>query len=257
MTIPDETLMAYLDGELDPGASAEVERALRADPELAVRAARHRELRTRLESGYAPELAEPVPERLLAVLRAPPGTPVFDLQDARAARQAGPTRRGSTRWTSMRLTSMAAGVLLAVGAGWLVGRGSQSIMIRAADGALVARGGLARGLSDELAGDSNATSKVSIGLSFVAKNGDYCRTFSIAHGAEGSGLACHHNGEWQIGVFAQPPEEAGQGEGSQYRTAGSSLPAAVLSAVQTEIAGEPLDRAAEIAARGRGWRVNP
>jgi hypothetical protein len=39
---------------------------------------------------------------------------------------------------------------------------------------------------------------VTIGLSFIAKSGDYCRTFSIAHGAEGSGLACCHGGEWQF-----------------------------------------------------------
>jgi len=129
-------------------------------------------------------------------------------------------------------------------------------MIRAADGALVASGALARGLSEDLAGESAPFSKVSIGLSFLAKSGNYCRTFSIAHGAEGSGLACRRNGEWRIGVLSKP-EGVGQSEGSQYRTAGSSLPPAVLSAVQSQISGDPLDRAAEIAARGRGWRVDP
>jgi hypothetical protein len=250
MTIPNEMLMAYVDGELDPRSRAEVETALRTDPELAVRAAQYRDLRARLESAYAPELAEPVPERLLTVLRAGVN------HEARARHDAAPARRKGWRSTGVRLTSMAAAVLLAVGAGLFIWRGSQSVMIRAADGALVASGALARGLSDDLAGDSAPSSKVSVGLSFVAKSGDYCRTFSIAHGAEGSGLACHRNGEWRIAVLSQP-QAVGQGEESQYRTAGSSLPPAVLSAVQAQISGDPLDRAAEIAARDRGWRVSP
>jgi hypothetical protein len=257
MTVPNETLMAYVDGELDPSATAEVERALRADPELAARAARYRDLRTRLESAYASELAEPVPERLLAALRTPPRT-VVTVQEARAARQAAPAGRRNGRWTGMRwtgvrLTSIAAGVLLALGAGLLVWRDSQSVMIRAADGALVASGALARGLSDQLSGDSMSSSKVTTGLSFLAKSGDYCRTFSIAHGAEGEGLACRRNDLWRIAVLAQPASGAA-GNGSQYRTASSGLPPAVLSAVQDRISGDPLDRAAEIAARARGWR---
>jgi hypothetical protein len=254
MTIPDETLMAYVDGELDPSASAEVERVLRADPELAARAALYRDLRNRLQSAYAPELAEPVPERLLTALRAPP--PVT--REALAARKAAPAGRRGARstgmhWTGARLTSMAAGLLLALGAGLFVWRDSQSVMIRAADGALVASGALARGLSDQLAGDSAPSSKVTIGLSFVAKSGDYCRTFSIAQGAEGAGLACLRNERWRIAVLSQPDAGAA-GNGSQYRTANSGLPPAVLSAVQDQVSGDPLDRAAEIAARGRGWR---
>jgi hypothetical protein len=249
--IPNETLMAYLDGELDPNASARVESALRADPELAARAAQYRSLRTRLESAYRPELDEPVPERLLAVLRAPVRASVTDLDAARAARNAARAGRYSR---ATRLTSIAAGVLLAVGAGLFLWRNSQ-VMIRTANGTLVASGALARGLSDQLAGDSPPSSRVTIGLSFVAKSGDYCRTFSIARETQGAGLACRRNGEWRISVLS--PQSPGVGEELGYRTASSSLPPAVLAAVQAQISGDPLDRAGEIAARGRGWRVNP
>ncbi|HLY52561.1 MAG TPA: zf-HC2 domain-containing protein, partial [Steroidobacteraceae bacterium] len=71
--ITDERLTAYIDGELDPAARADVEAALRQDPELAARAERHRKLRSQLASAYAAELEEPVPERLLAVLRSTSG----------------------------------------------------------------------------------------------------------------------------------------------------------------------------------------
>lgn len=69
--------------------------------------------------------------------------------------------------------------------------------------------------------------------------------------AGGIARSCAH------ALIRRTPEQAAQAAASQYRAAGSSLAPAVLSAVQAQIAGEPLDRAAEIAARGRGWRMNP
>ena len=88
MTISDETLMAFADGELDEAARAAVEAAMREDPEVSKRIARHRALRARLQAGFAAELSEPVPERLTAVLRGVPSATasnVVDLQNARAA----------------------------------------------------------------------------------------------------------------------------------------------------------------------------
>jgi hypothetical protein len=263
MTIPDETLMAYVDGELDPAERAEVEAALRQDSELAARAERHRRLRSQLESAYAPELEEPVPERLLAALKAPaaevadPKVADPKVADLAARRAAAASKAASARPTSVRwrAASMAAGLVLAVGAAFLLWHGSEPIVVRSADGALVASGALARSLSDQLSGDSAPKSRVSVGLSFVAKSGDYCRAFSISRGSEGAGLACRRNDRWQIGVLTQPESNA-QGASGEFRTAGSSLPPAVLSAVEQEISGEPLDRDAEIAARGREWRAS-
>src|SRR5580658_10813680 len=88
MTISEETLMAFADGELDDSARAAVELAMREDPELSKRVARHRALRERLRAGFAGELSEPVPERLIAVLRQNPvatASNVVDLKNARAA----------------------------------------------------------------------------------------------------------------------------------------------------------------------------
>jgi len=44
MTFSDETIMAYVDGELDAPARAAVDASLATDPELARRIARHRAL---------------------------------------------------------------------------------------------------------------------------------------------------------------------------------------------------------------------
>jgi anti-sigma factor RsiW len=57
MTIPDETLMAYADGELDPAARAAVESAMREDPQLEKRVAQHRALRQRVRAAYSTELS--------------------------------------------------------------------------------------------------------------------------------------------------------------------------------------------------------
>jgi hypothetical protein len=255
MSVQNETLMAYVDGELDPQARAGVEAAMRDDPEIEQRVVQLRNLRTRIQSAYAAELTEPVPERFLAALRQSSrttGSEVVDLANARdsVARKAVRTQPSRSRWRYV--TSMAASVLVTVAAGYFVWHRSQSVIIKDVGGSLVASGSLASGLSDQLAGESVASSTVNIGLSFLAKSSDYCRTFSISGGAAGSGLACRHANQWQIRLLTQPAP--GLASNSEYRTAGSSLSPAILAAVQDQIAGDPLDRAAEIAARRQGWR---
>src|SRR5689334_9460733 len=99
MTIPDETLMAYADGELEPAQRAEVEAAIAADPQLAARVEQHRALRRKLNAAYDPILMETVPDALVASVRntsaAAAGTAandraatVTDLRRVRAARAA-------------------------------------------------------------------------------------------------------------------------------------------------------------------------
>ena len=70
MTLPDEVLMAYADGNLDAKARAEVEQAIANDPQIARRVAAHKELQTRIKATFDPVIGEPVPERLLAAARA-------------------------------------------------------------------------------------------------------------------------------------------------------------------------------------------
>jgi len=256
MSILNETLMAYVDGELDPRARADVEEAMRDDPEIERRLAQLRNLRTRIQSAYSAELAEPVPERLLAALRQSSRTTeskVVDLANTRDSIALKALRAQPSRWSRWRyVTSMAASLLVAVGAGYFAWHRSQSVMIKDVGGSLVASGSLASGLSDQLAGDSATPSTLNIGLSFLAKSGDYCRTFSISGGAARSGLACRHANQWEILVLTQPTTRLGSDSG--YRTAGSSFSPVILAAVQDQIAGDPLDRAAEIAARQQGWR---
>jgi anti-sigma factor RsiW len=253
MSIAEETLMAYVDGELDASARAEVETAMRDDPEVAKRVAKHHELRAKIQLAYAAELTEAVPERLLAAVRQPvraADSNIVDLKEARAAAQAPP--RVQPRKPAWRFAaSMAASLVIGIGVGFFAWRHSDSVMIQTAGGALVASGSLAQSLSNQLAGDASSAGAVEIGVSFLAKSGDYCRTFALSGNASSAGLACRHEQRWEIRALTQPGTAGGS---SEYRTASSSMSAAIISAVEQQISGEPLDRSAEVAALKRHWQ---
>ena len=250
--------MAYVDGELDPAARAQVEAAMRDDPQIEKYVAQQRALKAKIQHAYAADLAEPVPERLVAAAhgRGSVGDPhVVDLGRARAASESKSLR---LRWRQPQwrpLVSMAASLVIGIGVGFLAWRHSDSNMIQNAHGALVAGGPLAQGLSSQLAGDRSPTSAVEIGLSFLTKSGDYCRTFTIVGEASSAGLACRHAERWEVRALAQ--SGAVKDDGSEYRTASSSLPPAIATAVEEQISGEPLDRTGEIAARKAGWLAAP
>jgi hypothetical protein len=241
MAISDERLIAYADGELDAAGRAEVEAAIAADPAVANRLKAHRDLRARLFGAYAGALDEPIPEAWTRLATAPPSAQVVDLARERARRRA--TGRWM-QWGAMA-ASLAAGLLL----GRLVLPMSPQGLIAGTGSAMVARGALDRALTDQMASGQGAA-PVKIGLSFRSTDNRYCRTFQAR--AEGglAGLACREGDAWRVrvAIAATPAHE------TQYRTAGAETPAAVLSAVDAMISGEPLDARGEAAAKARRWR---
>lgn len=244
MTISNEILMAYADGELEPAQRAEVEQAMRADPAVAEAVERHRALRADVFAAFSGVLDEPVPERLQ-----PRAADVSHVRvDALAAAGARPlpARWSWAQWGGMA-ASLAVGIL--VGAlGWHGAHGGgSSAEVARVDGALVAQGQLAQALSQQLASDQGQASGVKLGVSFQAKDGSYCRSFAL--GTSG-GLACRNGGEWHIPVLA----EGGQEQTGAYRQAGSAMPTAVLDAIDARIGGSPMDAAAERSAREHGWQ---
>src|ERR1700757_2691877 len=105
MTFSDETLNAYVDGELDAATRAALEAALATDPQLAPRIARQRALRGQVRAASAPVLAEPVPERLLASVRGAP---------ARAGNVVAFQARPRPRWSWPQWGAMAASLIVGV-----------------------------------------------------------------------------------------------------------------------------------------------
>jgi hypothetical protein len=245
MTYTNEDLMAYADGELDAERRRALDAALASDAELRARVAALRAQRERVASAYAGVSDEPVPERLRALLEAAPkaSATVVDLASARARNAERPTARA---WGWMQWGGMAASVLLGVLIGLqLAPRGEGDALLGERDGRLVAGPTLARALDTQLA--NHVQGAVTVQLSFVDKSGRYCRTFS---GTGVAGLACRDPAAWALVIAtpapAQPP--------MAMRQAASSLPRAVLDAVDQRIDGNALNAAQERDARDRNWK---
>ena len=250
MTISDETLMAYADGELDAAGRASVEAAMREDPEIGKRIAQHRALRETMRGAFSAVLNEPVPDRLTAAARGRTGAPKSTVVDFSLAREAARQKNSVApgRWQP---AAMAASLLLGLGLGFLAWHGPRTLIQPGAGGGLVASAALAEALSTQLSDDRSADHVGVIGLSFRDKSGDYCRTFALTGSDASSGLACREGAGWRIKALAQTPHTAANS--GNFRTAASEDSPAIRAAVEGSIDGEPLDHAGEIAARQARW----
>jgi anti-sigma factor RsiW len=251
MTFDDETLGAYVDGELDQTTIAEIEAAARTDAVLAGRIDKARRLKAMLGGAFASVMAEPASERFTRVVAGQPAPASAEIirfkgkpapsPKAKAKPQTAKTvPTGSTPgWSGGGLWAMAAclvaGVIIGVVAPWKTADQTALSPSRAVTVAL-----------DRQASGPHE-GPVRIGLSFKAKDGAYCRTFSAGATA---GLACREGPAWAVRAAA--PVTAGAD--TAYRTASSETPPAVLDAVDAMIQGAPLDAKAEAKARAAGWK---
>lgn len=189
--------------------------------------------RRRMAAAFGDVLNEPVPDRLKALLAEPaPVAQVLDLGAVRARRY------GMASWAAWG--GMAATLVL----GTLIGT---RLAPSGGDdaGRLVASGAVAKALDRQLA--SAPAGPVAVQISFKARDGRFCRSFSTTTAA---GLACREaDGAWALQQVA-----AVAASGSGMRQAASSLPPSVLGAVDGLMAGEALNAEQEKAARDRGWR---
>jgi anti-sigma factor RsiW len=267
MTISDDVLMAYADGELDLRARAQVEDAMAADPQIARRVAAHQALKSTLRSGFDKVLDEPIPDRLIAAARATRGEAASGSESAARSESAAsqdrvvvPLRPRRTRnlglphWARPQWGAIAASFVLGAlvwhfGTDWY-----SSGPITQRNGQLLAAGTLAKALSNQLASEQPAQTPVQIGVSFRSKAGKYCRTFQLRENTNLAGLACREQDQWRLDALAQSAALPAESQ-PQFRPAGSALPPSIAQAVDQAIDGEPLDAAAEVQARTNQWRV--
>ncbi len=240
--IDDETLLAFLDGELDPVRAAQVESAVAKDPPLARRLERHLALGARLRAAFDPVLDEPIPE---ALLRA--GRPPAEVTDLAAFRQ---RRRPPERpaWMERRPLGLIAASLLAVAVVGQIILTPPPAPITERDGRLVASGRLAHALDVQLA-SAGAVDGTRIDLTFRDHAGAICRTFESAATA---GVACRDKAGWAVkAVFASP----GGGGAAGYRMASSGDPR-LMQMVGDMMDGDAFDAARERQARAGHWRAS-
>jgi hypothetical protein len=240
MKLSDEMLQAYFDGELDLVARAEIEAAIERDPGIARIAEEHRA--TRVTGQVALPTAAARRVKVAPAVPAPREVVVPQQVEAITPPEAVAPRSQLPPWI-VPVAVLAVG--LAVGK--LALSGADAPYAETESG-LVARGELAWALDGQLASDAG-TGNVRIGSSFLDRSGAYCRTFRLQHEAPFAGFACRVGDQWQLPLLtAAAPSEIG----SHQITV---MPMAVLRAVDAAIDGEPLDAAAETAARDAGWQA--
>jgi hypothetical protein len=246
----EETLMAYADGELEAPLRAQIDAAVAADPALAARVAAHRALRAEVTGAFAGVLTQPVPDRLReaasgAVTRARGNVVQFPARGSRAP---------AVPWRAREWFAVAASLVIGIMISWRYFEAAQSSstqggLIAANGGAMVARGVLATALDAQLASNQATDSAVLIGLTFHARDGSYCRSFSLRDGGT-TGLACRSGGEWRIPVTA-----TADAAGGDFRQAAGTIPPAVMQAIEARMAGEALAADGETQARDAGWKT--
>jgi hypothetical protein len=243
MTFSDETVMAYVDGELDEATRTAVESAVATDADLAQRVARHRELRARLHSEFDPVLREPIPEQLLAAAKGASAK-------ARTGNIIALTRIRPSHWAWPQWGALAASFVVGVLIAPLLRHEPTAGPLDIRAGKVLASGALAHALSEQLASNQIADAPVRVGVSFLSRDGDYCRTFVFRDKSAVTGLACRDGESWLLKVLETTRPTSGSGE---YQPAASGLPPAIEQSVEELIVGDPLDATAEAAAGGSGW----
>lgn len=236
--VNDETFFAWLDGELDADEAGRVEAEVAADPRLSAMAAEHRAMQSTLKGAFDQLVEAPLPEHLVAAVRAPQQAEVIDFATARKVRQAR-SWPSVPQWTAMAAT-LALGVLI----GTMAPQARQLSPVQVQGGKIYAAASLNDALSTDLA--SAPRGDVHIGVTFRDQSGAVCRSFTDP---SSSGLACREGNGWRLrGLFAAP-----EGQGGDYRMAAGMDPN-LAALVDSTMAGEPFDASQEKTARDKGWR---
>lgn len=247
----DAELSAFLRGELDEVRMEELAMALETDGALAERLERLDLLTVQIREAFDPVMAMTVPKRLSeAASRASErfaADNVVSLADARTKREGM-----RYRWTEYAAiaASLALGVVIG-GQSGVFGPASDdsgAIIVGSPDGATVASP-VAAFLASQGGGETQQIAGLGLArasISFRDSESRLCRQFSIEAAARATdGVACFANGKWAVAAIGTRAIEGGE-----IRTANGEASAAVLTAVDEMIEGEPLDAEAEKAALG-------
>jgi hypothetical protein len=271
VSIPDEMLMAYADGELTDAERDALENILFQDPVLRDRLEPFVETRLKLSYAFDHMLHEPVPDRLVAAISLAAAKPQPAEEVVRTSWYANIRETFANAFTSTfpygmsPLVAASAAALFVIGgaAGWIGGRVFEAPgLIAVTDQGLVASGSLARALETLPSGVASATGSgathgsVTPVLSFRSRNDGFCREYRVKGAASApdfAGLACRgSDGTWRLALHTETPKA--EGDFGSYQTATSASVPAVDALTEGLISGDAFGRDDEAAILARGWQ---
>ena len=194
--ISDETIIAFVDGELRPDKAASVRKAIENDAALAASAARYRALRNHIDQTFGAVVREPLPDRFHQLFE-------DDKPSANSARLPL-LGRWSAAMTPISWGAMAASLMVGVIVSNLFMNSQEPTL----NFALYQDGG-AEGLLAVLIKEPSGAQLegAEIIATYQNSEGDICREFVIGDERRGQGLACRHQGggDWSVVAFSPAP----------------------------------------------------
>lgn len=259
MKIDDETLSAYIDGELAPEERRAVETALADSPELARRLDSLKAADQQVEALLGEIDRQPMPDTVTQTLQSATREAVVEPEEGNVvAFRSGRNRSMAVARRGMALAASLA-LLIGFGAGLMTGSLSQDRLRTALFGQATGEIGPAHPLYGILqtaaSGERQALdggNAASVLLSFRSRDNAFCRELAVYAQTQASrGVYCRSDeeeGTWRIYALASTePSTPG------YAAAAGEAPAVIEQSIDRLIAGQPLGPEAEARAIENGW----
>lgn len=211
----DETLMAYVDGELDDAATARIDELLAGDDQLRDRIDLFAQSRDLAAAALGPLAHEDVPAALARSVRAMVDLDARESHSNILAFARAQKNQPKRIWPGWSLASAAAALLLVAGStGYLVGAGSMSKDI-GSDLATISDPAIIKALSEQPSGKpmdvANTGRVIEPIVSFKLEDGTLCREFQLKEPASKGvlSIACLEKDRWQTHLLlaSSKPEE--------------------------------------------------
>ncbi len=255
--LTDETLVAYVDGELSAEEAAKVERALNADQRVREAVQMFRDTADWSRRAYDDVLHEPVPDRLITA-----ASGEGDHAPASAPRHA-PARRSRIAGLAMAASiALAVGVAGGFGLFQVTGSGGGGISGPLTVGAVDKSGSLHLALESAVSGTLIAAGdggNVMPLTTFLGRDGRPCREFqAVTAGRAGLsaafGIACRSPaGSWHVEAVGAPPAASPAGS-DRYQWADGSNDDPMRILIDAMSDGGPVSLEREATLLSSGWR---
>ena len=264
VSIHEETLLAYVDGELPPDEAAEVAAALERDPAAAAMARQFREASRLLAEAYDQPMREPVPQRLLDTI-------AETRQESQATILPWAPRRQRPQTVRRHALPLAASIALAVGLAGGFGMGNLwqpgSEPAPATVAGLTASASFQQALETTASGvpvtwapTDTVVAEVMPLLTFSEDDGRYCREYQTTLvGADATdvafGIACRDaGGAWRSRlVVAGPAVAPGTPDAAFVPATGEATGGEFRAFVDALVGNDVLPPDAERRLLSRGW----